>query len=115
MTTLAIDVRESLRRLRSPHGTLSRWDYAYIPPRVAPGYRQFRMHTWWAPNGGRVRLMVHIGTGRTEVFVISATGESAKLKAHDRSLSLIQIMRVAAVMGLISPRDAGLVFKPLPF
>ena len=92
-------------------GALEKWDYAYVPLRPDGHHKPYRVHTWWAPNGGQVRVTVQVGTGRTAVYVTAATKESAKLEPHAGLITVEMVLRVAAVMGLVTPVTAGLRFE----
>ncbi|MFG1602868.1 hypothetical protein [Actinoplanes sp. NPDC049265] len=91
------------RRLAGPYrkaGRMSRWTYSYIPPS--------RVHIWWGPNGGKVKV---IPTGGVELT--APTGEVAIIKSNGGTISPGTVLRLMAVLHMISPVTAGRRFQDL--
>lgn len=101
---LSADDMKRLHRLRKPSGPyrnagrLSRWSYSYIPPS--------RVHTWWGPNGGKVKV---VPAGVIELT--TPTGEVVTVKPNSGIITLNTVLRLMAVMHMTNPVTAGLRFE----
>jgi hypothetical protein len=90
-----------LRKLAGPYrkdGLMSHWDYSYSPPS--------RVHIWWGPNGGKVKV---VPTGAIELT--TQTGEVHTVKLNGGSVTLRTVLRLMAVLHMISPVTAGVRFE----
>ena len=87
-----------LRKMEGPYrkaGRLSRWDYTYIPPS--------RVHIWWGPNGGKVKV---VPAGVVELTM--PTGEVVTLKLNGGTVTVSMVLRIMAILHLTTPATAGL-------